>query len=101
MTRSFANSPGWIDAGGIGPVRADDGMPAVPAVKDPKWARTNIDKFVLANLEKQGLKPVSLANKHDLIRRATFDLTGLPPTPEETAAFEKDSSPDAFAKVDG
>ena len=74
-------------------------MPPVPAVKDPKWAKTSIDKFVLANLEKQGLKPVPLANKHDLIRRATFDLTGLPPTPEETTAFEKDNSPDAFAKV--
>ncbi|HEY4085288.1 MAG TPA: PSD1 and planctomycete cytochrome C domain-containing protein [Bryobacteraceae bacterium] len=74
-------------------------MPPMPQVKDPKWAKTDIDKFVLANLEKQGLKPVPLANKHDLIRRATFDLTGLPPTPEEAAAFEKDNSPNAFAKV--
>ncbi len=73
--------------------------PATPQVKDPKWARTQIDKFVLANLEKQGLKPVAPATKHDLIRRATLDLTGLPPTPEEVAAFEKDNSPDAYAKV--
>jgi len=73
--------------------------PPVPSVKDAKWAKTNIDKFVLANLEKQGLKPVPFANKLDLIRRATLDLTGLPPTPEEIAAFEKDASPDAFAKV--
>ena len=73
--------------------------PPAPAVKDAKWAKTSIDKFVLANLEKQGLKPVAAASKHDLIRRATLDLTGLPPTPEEIAAFEKDTSPDAFAKV--
>ncbi len=73
--------------------------PAPPAVKDAKWAKTDIDRFVLANLEKQGLKPVPFASKHDLIRRASMDLTGLPPTPEEVAAFEKDTSPDAFAKV--
>jgi mono/diheme cytochrome c family protein len=73
--------------------------PATPSVRDPKWAKTTIDKFILANLEKQGLKPVPPATKHDLIRRATLDLTGLPPTPEEVAAFEKDNSPDAFAKV--
>ena len=73
--------------------------PQPPAVKDPRWAKTAIDKFVLARLEKDGLKPVRAASKHDLIRRATLDLTGLPPTPEEIAAFEKDASPDAFAKV--
>src|SRR5579871_67639 len=73
--------------------------PANPPVKDSKWAKTTIDKFVLANLEKQGLRPVAAAGKRDLIRRATFDLTGLPPTPEEVATFEKDASPDAFAKV--
>ncbi len=73
--------------------------PAVPAVKDAKWAKTDIDRFVLARLEKEGLKPVRPATKHDLLRRATLDLTGLPPTPEEIAAFEKDTSPDAFAKV--
>src|SRR5215471_7123275 len=73
--------------------------PAAPAVKDPRWSKTNIDKFVSANLDKEGLKPVAQASKHDLIRRATLDLTGLPPTSEEVAAFEKDTSPDAFAKV--
>ena len=73
--------------------------PPVPPVKDAKWAKTNIDRFVLASLEKQGLKPMPPASKQDLIRRATLDLTGLPPTPEETAAFLKDTSPDAFAKV--
>ena len=73
--------------------------PEPPAPKDPKWARTAIDKFVLARLEQEGLKPVKPANKHDLLRRATFDLTGLPPTVDEIAAFDKDQSPDAFAKV--
>ncbi len=73
--------------------------PPRPQVKDAKWPRTDIDRFILAHLEKEGLKPVRPATKHDLIRRATLDLTGLPPTPEELAAFEKDSSPDAFAKV--
>ena len=70
-----------------------------PTVKDAKWARNDIDRFVLAKLEKEGLKPVHPASKHDLIRRATLDLTGLPPTPEEIAAFEKDTSPNAYAKV--
>jgi hypothetical protein len=73
--------------------------PPAPAVKDAKWTHSEIDRFVLAHLEKQGMHPVHAATKHDLIRRATLDLTGLPPTPEEIAAFEKDQSPDAFAKV--
>ncbi|HEU0124552.1 MAG TPA: PSD1 and planctomycete cytochrome C domain-containing protein [Bryobacteraceae bacterium] len=73
--------------------------PAAPAVKDTKWARTAIDKFILAKLEKEGIKPAKQASKRDLIRRASLDLTGLPATFEEIDAFEKDSSPDAFAKV--
>jgi hypothetical protein len=73
--------------------------PKPPAVKDTKWARTDIDRFILARLEKEGLKPVKAATRRDLLRRATFDLTGLPPTAEEIAAFLKDTSPDAFAKV--
>jgi hypothetical protein len=73
--------------------------PPVPEVKDPRWSKTPIDRFVFAKLEQQGLKPVVPASKRDLLRRATLDLTGLPPTPEEIEAFEKDNSPDAFAKV--
>jgi hypothetical protein len=73
--------------------------PAPPAVKDTRWPKTNIDRFVLAKLEQEGLKPVRMAGKRDLIRRATLDLTGLPPTPEEIAAFENDSSPKAFETV--
>ncbi len=71
----------------------------VPAVKDTKWAKTTIDKFVLAKLESEGMKPVAQANKRDLLRRAYLDLTGLQPTLEEVNAFEADKSPDAFAKV--
>src|SRR5580658_777273 len=73
--------------------------PQPPSVKDAKWPKSPIDKFILARLEKDGMKPVRPANKHDLLRRATLDLTGLPPTPEEIAAFDKDAAPDAFAKV--
>jgi cytochrome c553 len=73
--------------------------PVAPAAKDPRFNKTEIDRFVYARLEKEGLKPVKPASKHDLIRRATLDLTGLPPTPEEIDAFEKDNSPNAFAKV--
>ncbi len=73
--------------------------PAVPEIKDSTWTRTPIDKFILAKLEEKGLKPNPIADKRTLIRRATFDLIGLPPTPEEVDAFLKDESPEAFAKV--
>jgi mono/diheme cytochrome c family protein len=73
--------------------------PEVPAVKNAAWAKTDIDRFVLARLEREGLAPVGFADKRTLIRRATVDLTGLPPTLEEVEAFEKDGSPDAFAMV--
>jgi len=70
-----------------------------PAVKDAAWPKTDIDRFVLARLEKDGMAPVVLADKRTLLRRATLGLTGLPPTPEEIEVFEKDTSADAFAKV--
>ena len=70
-----------------------------PAVKDAAWARTPIDRFVLAKLEEKNLRPVGEASKLALIRRATFDLTGLPPTPEEVDSFLQDESSDAFVKV--
>ena len=73
--------------------------PAVPPVKDAAWPRGDIDRFILAKLEEQGLHPAADADKRTLIRRATFDLTGLPPTPEEITAFLADKSDDAFAKV--
>jgi cytochrome c553 len=73
--------------------------PAVPAVKNKAWVKSPIDAFILAALEKKGLKPAPAADKRTLIRRVTFDLTGLPPTPEEIDAFLADTSPDAFSKV--
>jgi hypothetical protein len=73
--------------------------PVVPEVKDPSWPKSDIDRFVLAKLEAEGLKPVRQADRRTLIRRATLDLIGLPPTPDEVDAFVNDRSPDAFAKV--
>jgi mono/diheme cytochrome c family protein len=70
-----------------------------PAVSRGDWPKTDIDRFVLARLEKEGLAPVAAADKRTLIRRAALDLTGLPPTADEIEAFEHDASPDAFAKV--
>src|SRR4051794_37985802 len=72
--------------------------PTVP-VLDSKWAQTPLDRFVLAKLNDGGLKPADRADKRTLIRRATFDLTGLPPTPSEIEAFLADASPDAFTKL--
>jgi mono/diheme cytochrome c family protein len=74
-------------------------MPAIPTGKDAGWAKTDIDRLVLAKLEQKGMTPAAHTNKRTLLRRATLDLTGLPPTPEEIEAFEKDNSPDAYAKV--
>ena len=73
--------------------------PAPPPVKDPAWAATSIDPFILARIGAQGLTPAPKADPLTLIRRVTFDLTGLPPTPEEIDAFAADAGPDAFAKV--
>ena len=67
-----------------------------PAVTDRDWPRTPVDAFVLARLEKKGLTPASIADRATLLRRLTFDLTGLPPTPEELSAFEADRAPDAW-----
>jgi hypothetical protein len=66
---------------------------------DPDWPRTPIDRFILARLDAAGLAPSQPAGQRTLIRRATFDLIGLPPTPEEVDAFLADDSPDAFAHV--
>lgn len=73
--------------------------PELPAVKNPKWAKTPIDRFILARLEKENLQPAKFASRRDLIRRASLDLTGLPPAPDEIEAFEKDPREDAFTKV--
>lgn len=99
-TNASASATGWkMDEAkkhwAFQPVRA----PQPPAVKNTSWIRSPVDNFVLARLEAKGLQPSAPADKRTLIRRATYDLTGLPPTIEEVAAFEADSSPDAFAKV--
>jgi cytochrome c553 len=73
--------------------------PPLPAVHDKAWPRTSLDYFVRARQEAAGLHPVEPADRRTLIRRATFDLIGLPPTPEEVEAFVNDPAPDAFAKV--
>jgi hypothetical protein len=73
--------------------------PEIPAVKDKAWVKTPIDNFILARLEKEGLRPVEAAPKNVLLRRVYLDLIGLPPTPEQIEAFGRDRSPKALANV--
>ena len=73
--------------------------PAAPAVKNGAWAKDDIDRFVLAKLEEADLAPTGDADRTSLLRRITFDLTGLPPTPEEIDAFLADNSAQAFETV--
>jgi mono/diheme cytochrome c family protein len=73
--------------------------PGVPAVTRADWVKTPIDAFILAKLEAAGLPPAPPAEKTSLLRRVYYDLTGLPPSPEEVEAFLKDTSPDAYEKV--
>jgi hypothetical protein len=74
-------------------------LPTLPAVKNPGWVRNDIDRFILSRLEASGLGPAPEADKRTLIRRATYDLTGLPPTPQEVHQFVRDSSPHAYEKL--
>ena len=91
----------WVDQGAkwemhwafVPPIR-----PAVPAASDP-WCRNDIDRLVLADLKKAGLTPSKEATRERLIRRVSFDLTGLPPTPQELTDFVNDTSPDAYEKA--
>jgi hypothetical protein len=73
--------------------------PPVPELQDTNWIKTPVDAFILAKLKENGMQPNPAADKRTLIRRATFDLTGLPPTQQEVYEFLDDDSPDAFAKV--
>ena len=104
----------WIDAGAPGP---DDSTPIaqtkpikhwayvkpvrpeLPAVNDAAWVRNPIDNFILAKLEKEGLKPSPEAAKTTLLRRVYLDLTGLPPTPQQVDEFLNDKRPDAYERV--
>lgn len=107
----------WVEMGapwGKGPIASEDArakatlkhwafLPiraaAPPPVNDSTWGISPIDAYVLAKLEASGMKPSPRADRRTLLRRASFDLTGLPPTAEEVAEFEADPSSDAFAKV--
>ncbi len=92
----------WIKQGGnyathwsyAKPVR-----PAIPSVKEAAWAKNDIDRFILARLEREGLKPLGEADRHSLIRRVSLDLTGLPPTWAEVEAFVNDKDANAYEKV--
>ena len=91
----------WIDQGAkyekhwayVAPVKREP-----PPVKDRAWVRNPIDSFLLADWEKQGLQPSPEADRRTLLRRLSFDLIGLPPTPEEVAAFEADKAPGAYER---
>ena len=73
--------------------------PEAPAVADGAWIRNPIDPFILRPIEDAGLSPAPEASRATLIRRLRFDLTGLPPSPEEVAAFEGDAAPDAYERL--
>ncbi|MCE9630446.1 MAG: PSD1 and planctomycete cytochrome C domain-containing protein [Planctomycetia bacterium] len=104
----------WVNAGAVWPDGVDTAKvvdktdhwsfkpferPAVPAVHDSAWPKNDIDRFILARLEAEGLKPSPEADRRAWLRRATFDLTGLPPTPEEVEQFASDTSPGAHERV--
>jgi hypothetical protein len=74
-------------------------LPALPAVKTQPWVRNEIDRFILSKLETKGLVPSPEADRRTLIRRASYDLTGLPPSAEEIDRFARDTSPDAYEKL--
>lgn len=110
----IADLEAWIQAGAPWPEQAQPRAaaspaehwsfrpvrrPAIPKTRAASWARNPIDHFILARLEASGLTPAPEADRRTLIRRATFDLTGLPPTPEEIEAFLQDRSDDAWEKV--
>ncbi|MBM4270221.1 MAG: DUF1549 domain-containing protein, partial [Deltaproteobacteria bacterium] len=99
----------WIEAGAPWPAEADDPKahwsyqapvrPAVPAVREASWPRNEIDRFVLARLEEEGLAPAPEADPVTLLRRVYLDLTGLPPTPGEVDAYLADESPDRWERL--
>ena len=88
----FANRKKWWSFQPIQPVEP-------PLVKDPRWSEHPVDRFVMTRLQERGLTPAARANPRVLLRRVTFALTGLPPTPLEMSTFLADTSPNAFGKV--
>ena len=73
--------------------------PPLPAVRNAAWVRTDVDRFVLARMESEGLGPTAATDRMSLVRRITFDLTGLPPTPTEIEEFVADRQPGAYERV--
>src|SRR3954467_7170637 len=73
--------------------------PVVPGVRQRGWPHNPVDAFLLAKLEAKGLSPSPEADRLTLLRRVTFDLIGLPPTPEEQEAFLTDTRPDAYERL--
>jgi hypothetical protein len=73
--------------------------PETPAVRDAAWPLNDLDRFTLASMEARGARPTEDADRRVWLRRVTFDLTGLPPTPQELVTFEKDSAPGAHERV--
>jgi cytochrome c553 len=94
----------WIDQGAVWPEKpvhwafVTPKRPALPEVRNAAGIRNPIDRFILAKLENDGLAPSPEAPRRTLIRRLSFDLTGLPPTPDEVAAFVNDARPDAYQR---
>ncbi|MGE0606421.1 MAG: PSD1 and planctomycete cytochrome C domain-containing protein [Pirellulales bacterium] len=112
--RQIADLVRWVEMGAPFPADATAELPKrdpnhwaflpptaapLPPVRQAEWVQTPIDQFVLARLEAAGIAPAAPADKPTLLRRATYDLTGLPPTPAEIADFLADGRPDAFARV--
>ncbi|MFN0056032.1 MAG: DUF1553 domain-containing protein [Planctomycetales bacterium] len=113
--RQIADLVRWVEMGAPFPAQPDAGRarhrdpnhwafqppvtPAVPAVQHADWIQSPIDNFILARLESAGLSPAAPADRRALLRRVTFDLIGLPPTPEEIESFLADESPAAFPRV--
>lgn len=95
LKKWIAEGAPWISHWAYEPPK----RPTVPSPTNARWSKTDIDRFILARLEKEGLSPSKSADKTTLIRRVTLDLTGLPPTPAEVDAFLSDTSPDAYNKV--
>src|SRR5260221_6374353 len=95
LTRWIAQGASWQNHWSfIPPERTDP-----PQVRDRAWPRNPIDNFVMARLDREGLKPSPEADKRTLLRRVSFDLTGLPPSPADLKAFVDDSSANAYEKV--
>jgi len=95
LRRWVAEGAPWQDHWSYQPIA----RPATPAVRQSAWPQTSIDHFILHALEREGLEPTAEADRTALVRRVSFDLTGLPPSPAEIDAFIADTSPDAYERL--